>query len=120
MTHEEMERTIQFLLDQTAKLTTDLEWVTSSHASLLHNVDRLATVVSKLANAVEKVIDIQEKVAVREAARPVQQAEQQRQVDEKLEDLSQRVDIFITTVERYISEKQHRRRISKKLPSDGE
>ena len=48
MTHEEMERTIEFLLEHHAKFSTDMEQLKEAQARQTENIDKLAASVEAM------------------------------------------------------------------------
>jgi hemerythrin len=86
MTHEEMERTMQFILEQQAQFASNQQRLDENHQSLDERVTRLET---EMANSARTQAQVHEVLAA--------MLETHRHTEEKL-------DAFIGVLERYISE----------------
>ena len=98
MTNEEMERAMEFLVQQQAQFSTDLQQVQRT--------------LGKLTDATLGVVAMMGQLIQQHKEFAVQMAETQATTDEKLKELSEkgaeteeRLNIFINVVERYISER---------------
>ncbi|HVF57770.1 MAG TPA: hypothetical protein VM934_16580 [Pyrinomonadaceae bacterium] len=107
MTGDELERTIQFILDQQAR--NEEKWVRNAEQQA-RNAEQQARNEEKWARTEEgirsllSIAEIHEReiTAVNESVRTVD--ERQRKSDERQRHLDERLNALINTVERYISE----------------
>ena len=100
MTHEEMERTMQFILEQQAQFAANQQRLDENHQSLDERVTRLETNMAELAGYVSEVATNMSQMAlaqIRLGEVVAGLAEAQRHTEDKL-------DAFIGVLERYISE----------------
>jgi uncharacterized protein YoxC len=110
MIPEEMQRTMQFILEQQAQLTATVERIavkvdrnTEGISALLAIVEIQAQEIKELGEAVRAVDGRQ-----REAdGRQREADERQREADEKRRESDERLNALINTVERYISERRN-------------
>ena len=93
MTGEELSRTITFILEQQAQITSNQAQVTSNMAQLTERVNRMAEKVDRNAESITALLAIAE-MHEREIT---ENREAQSRTDERL-------NALIDTVERYISE----------------
>ena len=93
MTGEELNRTIAFIIEQQAQVSSNLAQVTSNMAQLTERVNRMAEKVDRNAESVTALLAIAE-MHEREIT---ENRETQAHTDERL-------NALIDTVERYISE----------------
>jgi len=99
MTFEEMERTMQFILDQQARISGNIQWH-DEHLSRIEvnmerlggNMQRLEDVVLKLADSHILLVNSHKELA--EALKRLQEAQTETQ---------ERLNAFIVFVEKYIS-----------------
>ena len=90
MTDEEMRRTMQFILEQQALFTTDMQQMREEHARFAaetrQNFGRLGEAVLAITGIVGRLGDAQERT------------------ERKVAELADRLNVFIGVVERYITE----------------
>jgi hypothetical protein len=103
MTPEEMEKTIQFILEQQAhfaaaiqKLTETQERFSDSQAKLMDATLGNTGMIGRILTALDRITEEHVKLA-----------EAQAHTDLKVAELTVRLDAFIVTVERYISERRN-------------
>jgi hypothetical protein len=116
MTNEEMERAIQFLVEQHAQLFASQQQLTADVQKLTVDVQKLTVDVQKLTVDMQKMAEIQMKLMEATIANTAQigrLVEAQAQTDIKFKEMAQaqanlaeRLDAFIVVVERYISGRQ--------------
>ncbi|MEP7337416.1 MAG: hypothetical protein ABI977_06690 [Acidobacteriota bacterium] len=107
MTNEEMERAIDFLVQQQAQFSADLQ---ASRVEFDQRMTALDAKLGKLTDAVIGVTAIVGQLVQQQA----QMAQKQTELEIALKDLAEkhtetheRLNIFINVVERYISERQN-------------
>lgn len=100
MTPEEMQRSIEFLIEHDAKFAADLSQIAADLSQI--NQTQL-TFQSQLGTLGEAVLALTGMVG-RVAEAQIRTEAAQKKTDEKLRELAERLDAFILLVERYISE----------------
>jgi len=104
MTDEEMRRTIQFILEQQAQFTTDMQQMREEHARSAavtgQQIGRLAEATLAITGIVGRLGDAQERTERKVA----ELAEVQERTERKVGELADRLNLFIGVVERYITE----------------
>ncbi|MCI0491238.1 MAG: hypothetical protein L0229_32000 [Blastocatellia bacterium] len=118
MTNEEMERTLQFFIDQQAQFAADIqqsrELQVSYHeilSNLQNQLSRLTDATLTIVGMLGKLADIQEKTEaclLGTDAKVSQLAESHTRTDVKLLETDDRLNAFIDVVERYISERKEK------------
>ncbi len=100
MTNEEMQKTMQFILEQQAQTSINLQKLEEAHSRAEARISRLEGAVVGIVNLMDQLTKAQERTdaSVNElATRMTELADSQRRTDERL-------NILINSVERYISE----------------
>lgn len=118
MTNEEMERAIQFLIENQAHLSAEQMKLTADMQRLTADMQRLTSEMQALTEHVRKLTEHVELIAQATLANTGQigqLAEAQTRTERRLQelaqshaDLAERLNIFITVVEKYISEHGNR------------
>src|SRR5438477_8053130 len=93
MDQKEIEKTIQFILDQQAKFAADIQQLGEAQKQAEGRLSRLEDAVVIGVNLIN---DLTKNVSAL--------AEAQKRTENTVSELSEKVDAFIITVERYISE----------------
>ncbi|MDX6270493.1 MAG: hypothetical protein QOD28_1716 [Acidobacteriota bacterium] len=110
MADEEMQRTIQFILEQQAQNTVSMGQLTETVDKLSGTVDQLSNTVDQLSNTVERLSEKLDRTADGVAALLTIAEIHEREitaVDERGRDTDERLNALINTVERYISERRN-------------
>ena len=117
MTNEEMERTLQFFIDQQAQFAADLQQSRELQSgfqeilsNLQHQLSRLTDATLTLVGMLGKLAEIQEKTEaclLASDARVNELAESHTRTDAKLLETDERLNAFIDVVERYISDRKN-------------
>jgi chromosome segregation ATPase len=110
MTQEELERKMEFLLKQQESFSDTLQDVVNTLHEVGERQDKFAEQQDKLADRQEKFQEQQEKtdkavIGLMAIVADVIQA--QRATDTRVKEVSERLDIFIGVLERYISENRN-------------
>lgn len=115
MTPEEMERTLQFFIDQQAQFAADLQQsreLQIGHQEILSNLQnqlsRLTDATLTIVGMLGKLADIQEKTEaclIGTDAKVSQLTESHTRTDAKMMETDDRLNAFIDVVERYISDR---------------
>jgi methyl-accepting chemotaxis protein len=103
MNDEEVERAIQFILEQQTRITSEmqeLEMTLQQKEKFASQLSRLTDVVNKMTDIVGRVIDVQTNSTEEMSAI----AHKVVELGEKDKEIEERLDAFILFVERYISE----------------
>ena len=100
MTSEELERAMQFIVDQQAKTEVTLQQLAEAHAQGEKRTSRLEGAVVAGINLVNGLNKTLSELAEGQKKAQVEMAEQRARLDET----NERQDIFINVLERYISE----------------
>ena len=114
MTNGDLDKKIEFIIDQQAQFTADIEVMREVHAAdtklLKEQYRNLSDAVTTVVGLVGKVAKAQEEaegkvgeLRSRTDQRFAELAEAQTRSDEKLAEVAERLNIFINVVERYIS-----------------
>jgi predicted nucleic acid-binding Zn-ribbon protein len=93
MTDEEREKTVQFILEQQAKLTVGLQQLTEAHAAGEKRISRLESALVTVAGMIG---ESNKRTDARIA-----------EINEKHAETNERLDHFIYVLEKYISEKRN-------------
>jgi C4-type Zn-finger protein len=97
MTNEEMQRTMEFIVQQQAQFSVDIQELREAQVRGEERVTRMEGVILRLVDVVEKVVEVQ--------ARTDQKlVEVDERLSQKLAETDERLNTLITVVERYISE----------------
>lgn len=96
MTPEEMEKTIQFILEQQAQFAVSIQKLTEKHAALADATIGNTGMIGRILKVLDRITEEHVKLA-----------EAQAHTDLKVAELTVRLDAFIVTVERYISERRN-------------
>ncbi|HSE97165.1 MAG TPA: hypothetical protein VLD57_02770 [Blastocatellia bacterium] len=86
MTNEEMQKAIQFIIEQQAQFAADIQKLTQSQSRLAEATLANTGMIGRLTSIVEKL------------------TEAQTHTDAKMAEMAERLDSFIVVVEKYISE----------------
>ena len=93
MTNEEIQKTMEFIIKQQESFAENMEQLRESHAKAEGRLSRLEAAFVSLYNTVN------------ETSKSVQElVEAQKRTDIQLAETDERLNIFITAVEKYISE----------------
>lgn len=114
MSEEELNRKIEFILEQQAQFVADIQqlrevqaadsaFMRESYQTLTGAVTTLVNLVGRLAEAQERTDARLAEFAARTDAKIAELAEAQARTDERLAQTDERLNIFINVVERYIS-----------------
>jgi ABC-type transporter Mla subunit MlaD len=103
MTGEELNRTIAFILEQQAQVSSNLAQITSNMAQLTDRVNRMGEKIDRNAESVTALLTIAEIQAteIRDLT------ESTRSLADRQRDTDERLNALINTVERYISERRN-------------
>jgi hypothetical protein len=96
MSEEEMQRKMEFIVNQQAQFAADIQKLQESHGKL---ADAMIGVVGIIGNLAESQAQL--------TAQMRELAEAQKRTDEKLAETDERLNIFINVIERYISERRN-------------
>jgi len=110
MADEEMQRTMQFILEQQAQLTVSMGVLTEKVDQLSGTVDQLSHTVERLSDKVDRTADgINSLLAIAELhdREIATLGESVSAVDERGRQMDERLNALINTVERYISERRN-------------
>lgn len=99
MTHEEMERAIEFVVTQQGQFSTDLQKLTQAHGE---TEKTLGTVVELLSRMAETQLELAGAQAESDS-RIARLAEAQEHTNEALAETNERLNSLIVVVERYFS-----------------
>ena len=117
MTSEEMQRTMQFILQQQAQNTVAIGQLTDTVGKLSGTIDKLSGTVDKLSDKVDRTADginallaiaeihEQEIASLRESVNIMRESISAG--DERGRETDERLNALINTVERYISERRN-------------
>ena len=105
MTPEEIQSSIEFLLDHDAKFAVKMDQIENAQLKFQLQLGSLGDAVIAGIGMVGRVTEAQ----IKADARIAEVAAAQLKTDEKLSELAKRLDAFILVVERYISENQNGR-----------
>src|SRR6266516_7522183 len=100
MTNDEMQKTMQFILEQQAQTSLNLQKLEEAHSKAESRISRLEGAVVGVVNLIDRLTNAQERTdaSVNElATRMNELADSQKRTDDRL-------NILINSVERYISE----------------
>ncbi len=107
MSEEEMQRKMEFIVNQQAQFAADIQQLQESHSRLTDAMTTVVGLVGKIAEAQDRMAQEQERMAK-------EMAESQKRTDEKFAELAtaqaetdERLNIFINVVERYINERRN-------------
>ncbi|MDQ1613658.1 MAG: hypothetical protein QOG00_3589 [Pyrinomonadaceae bacterium] len=103
MADEEMQRTIQFILEQQAQNTVSMGQLTEKMDQLSNTVERLSGTVDQLSVKLDRTAD---GVAALLTIAEIHEREITA-VDERGRETDERLNALINTVERYISERRN-------------
>ena len=103
MTGEEMERAIQFILEQQSQLTATVGRLSENVERISENVERVSEKVGRLSDKVDRTAD---SVIALLAIAELHEREI-RAVSEAGRSTDERLNALINTVERYISERRN-------------
>src|SRR5438552_2788346 len=115
-----MKKTMQFIIEQQAQFAADIQRLRESHQKLAEShqrltegQQRLTESQAKLAEAalantgmIGRIMNILDRLAQAQT----QLAEAQARTDAKVAEMAERLDAFIVTVERYITERRNGKR----------
>ncbi|MFN0122535.1 MAG: hypothetical protein ACKV2V_18725 [Blastocatellia bacterium] len=107
MTNEEMERTMQFILDHQAKNTVAIDLLGEKVSALTRDVSALQEVTRTHGQILDRMSHMIVGLAEAQARTAEAQARTDQQIavmSSKVEAVSDRLDAFIVVVERYITE----------------
>jgi multidrug resistance efflux pump len=99
---------MEFIIEQQAQFTADLQKLAEMHAKAEARISHLEGAMVGVVNLLGKVVGAQEKLAEAQeklAEAQGELAEAQKKTETAVAELAGRVDAFIVTVERYISER---------------
>lgn len=99
MTAEEMERTMQFILEQQAQFSTDIQQLKETSGELLKSQMDLTQSLGTLVGIVGQIAEAQ--VQLSEAQ--TQLANAHKRTENTVAELADRVNVFIAVVERHIT-----------------
>lgn len=106
MSEEEMQKKMEFIIEQQAQFATDIQILRETQAAdsklLKEKHNSLADALMTVVGMVGKLAAQQEQTAADVARLAASQAE----LSERLNELSERLNIFINVVERYIVERR--------------
>lgn len=109
MSEEEMQRKMEFIVNQQAQFAADIQRLQESHVRLTDAVTTVVGMVGKLAESHERMAQEQERAAK-------ERAESQERTDAALAEMAkahtetdERLNNLIIVVERYISERRNGR-----------
>jgi ABC-type transporter Mla subunit MlaD len=100
MSEEEMQQKMEFIINQQAQFTVDIQQLRESQGKLTDAVIGVVGVVGKLAERVDGLVGHVEEIAEAQKRTDTQIAETNAQLSET----NERLNIFINVVERYINE----------------
>jgi predicted nucleic acid-binding Zn-ribbon protein len=100
MTNEQRDKTINFILEQQAKLTTDLQRLAEASATSAEAAVASEKRISRLEGAIVTVVNIIGESNKRTDAKIAE-------LSQKWAETSERLDHFIFVLEKYISERQN-------------
>jgi ABC-type transporter Mla subunit MlaD len=103
MTGEELNRTVAFILEQQAHITSNQAEITSNMAQLTERVNRMGEKIDRNAESVTALLAIAEI----QAAEIRDLTESTRTLASRQHDTDERLNALINTVERYISERRN-------------
>ncbi|CAN5236385.1 hypothetical protein BH18ACI2_BH18ACI2_25540 [soil metagenome] len=99
MSEEEMQRKMEFIIDQQAQFVTDIQQLQGAQGKLTDAVIGVVGMIGKLTEA-----QAQTNALVAALAQQTSEiAEAQKRTDARLAETDERLNIFINVVERYIS-----------------
>ncbi|MGI8656421.1 MAG: hypothetical protein ACR2LC_14540 [Pyrinomonadaceae bacterium] len=106
MSEDEMQRKMEFIVEQQAQFTADIQKLQEAQVQLQETQAKTESVMLRLANALVVVSERQS-----EFASEVSQAQKQTQIQidslaERGKETDERLNALINTVERYIGEKR--------------
>lgn len=109
MSEEEMQEKMEFIVNQQAQFAADIQILQESQSELTKKYHQLTDAVITVVGVVGKLAETQERTAR-------EMAEAQKRTDAKFAELAaahaetgERLNIFISVVERYISERRNGR-----------
>lgn len=104
MTNEERDRTINFILEQQAKLTAGLQQLAEAGVAAEKRISRLEGAVVTVVNMIG---ENNKRIAESNERTDAKIAELDKKWNEKWIETSERLDHFIFVLEKYISERQN-------------
>jgi hypothetical protein len=105
MTPEEMQHSIEFLIDHHAKFAVKMDQIESAQLKFQLQLGNMGEAVIAVIGMVGRVTEAQ----INADARIAEVAAAQLKTDEELSELAKRLNAFVLVVERYISENQNGR-----------
>ncbi len=96
MTNEEIQKTMEFIIKQQESFSEGMQQLHAAHAKAEGRLTNLEIGFVGLFNTVTEISKTVKEIA-----------EAQKRTDEQLAETDERLNIFITTVERYISERRN-------------
>ncbi len=104
MTNEERDRTINFILEQQAKLTVDLQQLAEAGVAAEKRVSRLEGAIVTVVNMIG---ESNKRTDAKIAEMDAKMAEMNEKWNEKWIETSEKLDHFIFVLEKYISERRN-------------
>jgi ABC-type transporter Mla subunit MlaD len=106
MTNEEMQKTMEFILEQQATFTVNLDQLGEKVNQLAEAQGRMEATIERIVEVQQRTIDVVAAIAdaqQRTEARVAELAEAQARTDERLAQTDERLNVLIGVVERYFS-----------------
>ena len=103
MTNGEMEKKIEFIIEQQAQFTADIQILREVQAIQAADSRLLKDAVMTVVGLVGKLAEAQERTEAKLDARFTELAEAQTRTDAKVAEVAESLNIFINVVERHIS-----------------
>ena len=107
MTDEEwtkMQNTMQFIIEQQAQFSVDIQQLRESQAQTTDLIGRLAQVTTAGFQDLTEKVNIITDAQIKTEERMQALAEAQRHTDQQMAETNERLNALINTVERYVSE----------------
>ncbi|CAN5352602.1 hypothetical protein BH18ACI2_BH18ACI2_04410 [soil metagenome] len=110
MTNEEMQKTMQFILEQQAQFTVGMQELKEAHAGSEKRITQLEGAMVGVVNMFGKLTEAQIRQAEAQKisdTKMAELAEAQKQTDEQMRHTDERLSALINVVERYFSDRRN-------------
>src|SRR3982751_6553481 len=105
MTEEETEKTVQFIVEQQAQFSADIEKLTKGQSQLADATLANTGMIGRLVDMLDKITDLQgrsDNKVIETAEAQVKSDGKVAEMGQALAELTERLDTFIITIERYM------------------
>jgi peptidoglycan hydrolase CwlO-like protein len=107
MSEEEMQRKMEFIVNQQAQFATDVQKLQESQAELVKKHNHLTDAMTTVVGLVGKLAESHEQLAAEQKRMAAEWAEQRKELAAAHAETDERLNAFISVVERYISERRN-------------